>query len=150
MTDNERQNESALTTLLISEAGQIEKLSDAKNAAHVSATLGSILLIQDEIKLNILPLLQQTLDTVANTTLGSFEANAQLVNHLNKIRSIYRLAFHLADDASKQRVNLRCQNVPRSVAGSFQAVTSDSKHKALYTSNVFPHLQIFNPETEQK
>lgn len=150
MSHTEGQNESALTNLLISEAQYLGKLCDAKNTADISGSLEEILHVQNEIRLSILPLLQQALDGVANTKLGSFEANAKLVSQLNKMRSIYRLAFHLTDDVSKQRVNLRCQNVPRTIAGSFQAVTSDSKHKALYTGNVLPHLQIFDPETEQR
>jgi len=86
---------------------------------------------------------QQLLDRLAHASLGSREANRDLVQQVNRTRRALGMAFRLCDDPDGHRVNLRFASPARSKVGSFQAKSTSPPQGVLYSGASFPALRAF-------
>ena len=83
---------------------------------------------------------ERVLSVAAGQALETYEENSQLTRRINRARKALGCPLYFDSDGELIRVTLRCSPTTRSNAGNFQAVTTTSKRKVLYTGTTIPLL----------
>lgn len=98
----------------------------------------------DELKKQMVHLVQVRLDALAGKTFGSFDDNKEVVDSLNTIlqqNRIFLLYNGLAKEYRGKVVNVRLYQNARSIAGAFYVRLAEAKAKTISAENQFPQLK---------
>lgn len=119
--------------------------SDALTATQAIESTRALVESANLIRTRMVDALNQILTANVGQHQDSLESNREFVHNLNELRKRHQLAFRLASDEAKRRVNVNLVGPKGSGAGYFQVVTTTASHDLLYQESEFPHLVAYDP-----